>query len=170
MTRKTKASKPDNKQIGKLAPQHTFFLNPYPDIRYSFCPQCNGKTKLRKNPFLVHIMPAFPTVLNMTGPYCPKCDLLILHQDKVEQMLVAACELHGHPEVVGNEYLVVGIVERSYFRAAVAGQLPEGTLFDYLRDFKRHVTFEPSRWTWAPAEPESPPKGRKSAGLAKEDS
>jgi len=90
----------------------------------------DGRTKLRKNPFLVHIIPAFPTLLNMTGPYCPKCDLLILHQDKVERMLMAACELNGHPELIGNEYLVVGIVERSYFREASAGQLPAGTLFD----------------------------------------
>ncbi len=156
MTKKKKAAKSGKQQIGKLPSRHSFFLNPYPDIRYSSCPQCNGKTKLRKNPFLVHIFPAFPILLNMTGPYCPKCDLLILHQDKVEQLLVAACELHGHPEVIGNEYLVAGIVERSYFRATAAGALPVGSLLDYLHEFKRHVTFEPSRWVWAPTEGDPP--------------
>lgn len=155
MAKKGKAAKSDRKQIGKLPPQHIFFLNPYPDIRYSFCPQCNGKTKLRKNPCLVHIFPNLPVLLNMSGPYCSKCDLLTLHQDKVEQLLIAACEQHGHPELIGGEYLVVGIVERSFFRANVEGKLPAGTLFDYLHEFKRHVTFEPSRWVWAPAEPES---------------
>lgn len=153
MGKKKTAAKTPSPPVGKLPPLHRFFLNPYPDLRYSACPQCHRPTKLRKNPFLVLIFPAFPTVLNMTGPYCPACDLLILHQDKLEPMLSAACQRHGHPEAIGNQFLVAGIVERSYFRAASAGQLPEGTLFDYLHDFKQVVTFEPARWTWAPTDP-----------------
>lgn len=159
MANKKKGATSTKRQVGKLSPQHRFFLNPYPDLRYSTCPQCNGLTKLRKNPFLVFIFPQFPTVLNMTGRYCPVCDLLILHQDKLEQLLVAACELHGHPEVIGNEYVVAGIVERSYFRETSSGKIPQGSLFDYLHDFKQHVTFEPSRWVWGPADsPHDVPK------------
>src|SRR5579859_942876 len=37
---------------------------------------------------------------------------------------IVACEAHGHPEVIGKDYLVVGIVEHSYFRVASAGQIP----------------------------------------------
>lgn len=153
MANKKKTAAADNRQVGKLPPLHRFFLNPYPDLRYSTCPQCDRPTKARKNPFLVFIFPQFPTVLNMTGRYCPVCDLLILHQDKLEQLLVAACELHGHPEVVGNQYVVAGIVERGYFRLTSSGHPPQGVLFDFLHDFKQHVTFEPSRWEWAPADP-----------------
>jgi|SRR5579859_1697023 len=160
MAKKDKEAKSDKEQLGKLPPEHIFFLNPYPDIRYSFCPQCNGKTKLRKNPFLVHIFPEFPTLLNMTGPYCPKCDLLILHQDRVEQMLIATSEQHGHPELIGKDYLVVGIVERSFFRVASAGHIPASTLFDNLHGFKQHVTFEPSRWQWLPADEDPQAKHR----------
>jgi hypothetical protein len=37
--------------------------------------------KARKRPFLIHIEPKHLLVLNMTGRYCPACDLIILHQD-----------------------------------------------------------------------------------------
>jgi len=170
MGKKKKATTPNPQQVGKLPPMYQFFLNPYPDLRYSACPHCNQPTKLRKHPFLVLIFPAFPTVLNMTGPYCPTCDLLILHQDKVEQMLIAACQLHGHPEAIGNEYHVAGIMERRYFRAVSAGKLPEGSLFDYLHDFKQHVMFEPSRWNWVPADPSPSPAESPQAGSARQTS
>lgn len=159
-----KESKSTGQRLGKLTPKHRFFLNPYSDARFSTCPQCNRATKLRKNPFMVFIFPKFPIVLNMTGRYCPACDLLILHQDKVEQLLVAACELHGHPEVIGNEYLVGGIVERSFFRETSAGKPPQGLLMDYVHDFKEHVTIKPLHWGWGTADPDtsrddSNPKG-----------
>src|SRR5579859_339068 len=64
---------------------------------------------------------------------------------------IVACEAHGHPEVIGKDYLVVGIVEHSYFRVASAGQIPADTLFDNLHGFKQHVTFEPVRWKWLPS-------------------
>ncbi|MCP4423769.1 MAG: hypothetical protein GY803_04685 [Chloroflexi bacterium] len=46
--------------------------------------------KVRKHPFFIHIEPHQPFVLNATGKYYPGCDLLILHQDKVEKLLTAA--------------------------------------------------------------------------------
>jgi hypothetical protein len=38
------------KQFGKQSPRHKFFLNPYKDARFTSCPKCTAKTKLRKFP------------------------------------------------------------------------------------------------------------------------
>jgi hypothetical protein len=104
-------SKKKKRQFGDLPPQFRFFLNLYKGFRFTRCPQCDRRTKARKHPFLIHIDPQQLVVLNMTGKYCPKCDLLILHQDKVEELLAAAMLGHN-PDVIGNDYLVIGTVDR----------------------------------------------------------
>ena len=71
--------------------------------------------KARKHPFFIHVDPQQPVVLNMTGKYCPACDLLILHQDKVEELLTVSLA-RSNPDVIGNEYLVVGTIERKGWR------------------------------------------------------
>jgi len=53
----TVAKKKVGPQFGKLPPQHRFFLNPYRDMRFTSCPKCNGKTKLRKLPLAIHVNP-----------------------------------------------------------------------------------------------------------------
>ena len=58
-------SKPP-KRLGKLPPQYIFFLNPYDDLRFSRCPQCNGKTQQRKLPLVIWVDPQNPVVLNYT--------------------------------------------------------------------------------------------------------
>jgi hypothetical protein len=45
--------------------------------------------------------------LNKTCRYCPRCDLLIAHQDELEAWL-AAFFTERQPEIVGNDFLVIG--------------------------------------------------------------
>ncbi len=138
-----------NKTLGKLKPEHTFFLNPYSDARFTRCPQCGKPTKIRKFPFAIHIDPRVLMTLNMSGPYCPKCDLIILHRDNVESLLTAAF-VQRDPSIVGNDYLIVGTVERTYWRKASTQGGSYQELFDNLHDFKQVVTFEPARYAWMP--------------------
>jgi hypothetical protein len=91
-------------QLGKLLPQYRFFLNPYQDFRFTRCPQCGRTMRNRKHPFFIHIDPQQPVILNMTGKCCSDCDLLILHQDKVEELLAVAL-MGSNPDVIGNDYL-----------------------------------------------------------------
>ena len=141
------------KYLGKLAPRHTFFLNPYRDARFTRCPLCDRPMKARKKPFFVHVDPAHPVLLNMTGRFCPPCDLFILHQDNVEELLVQAMS-GAAPEAIGNDYLVVGTIERSYWRQQPhrPGTIPE--LLDNLHDFAEVVEIEPAHYGWYPAEEE----------------
>ena len=136
-------------RLGKLKPLHKFFLNPYDDMRFTRCPGCERKTKIRKKPFLIHIDPQYLLVLNMSGPYCPDCDLMILHRVQLETLLVMTFEQHN-PAIIGNDYLVLGTVERSYWREKVKGQADDRAIFDQLHDFKEYVQYEVIPPHWGP--------------------
>ncbi len=145
------------KTLGNLPRKHLFFLNPHLDSRFTRCPQCDKPTKIRKFPFAIHIDPHVLMTLNMSGPYCPTCDLIILHKDKVEQLLVAAFAQRD-PSIIGNDYLIIGTAERSYWRKASQTSGTYQELFDNLHDFKRVVTFEPVRYAWMPNKLDIPDK------------
>src|SRR5215470_12897802 len=98
-------------RLGKQPPRYRFFLNPYQDVRFTKCPQCGGKTLQRKLPLVIHVDPMQLLSLNKTCRYCPRCDLLIAHQNEVEQFLAAFFSVQNS-EVVGNEYLVIGTLDR----------------------------------------------------------
>ena len=132
------------KRLGKLLPQHKFFLNPYTDARFTRCPKCDRPTKLRKKPLLVLMKPVKAVSINKTCRYCPNCDLLIAHQDELEKLLEQLRSQY-FPDFVWEDYLVVGTIERKLWK--------EGTpyleeLFGALHDFKQHLQFEPDRYTW----------------------
>ncbi len=54
-------------QLGKQPPRYRFFLNPYKDVRFTRCPQCDNKTRQRKLPLFVHVDPMQPLLLNNTN-------------------------------------------------------------------------------------------------------
>ena len=105
--------------IGKLPCRYTFILNPYTDARFTRCPGCDQPTKVRKLPLFIHVDPLNPIVLGKTCRYCPDCDLLIVHQDELEAQLEALFE-ERDPSLVGNDYLVLGTVERQAWRHLAA--------------------------------------------------
>lgn len=131
------------KPLGKLPPRYRFFLNPYPDVRFATCPQCHGRTLLRKVPLLIHVDPLDPVALNKSCRYCSKCDLLIAHQDEVEAQL-AALFTHYKPELAGKPYLVMGTLERAAWKRGMREPLSIQEMLDNLHDFKQVLRFEPA--------------------------
>ncbi|HEY1351940.1 MAG TPA: hypothetical protein VGF67_20155 [Ktedonobacteraceae bacterium] len=129
-------------QLGKQPPRYRFFLNPYQDMRWTKCPQCETKMHQRKLPLVIHIDPMVMLALNKTCRYCPHCDLLIAHQDDLEHLL-AAIFSEQKPEIIGNDYLVLGTVDREVWKSGAT--LVHKTMQDFLNvlhDFKEVVTFE----------------------------
>ena len=61
-------------------------------------------------------------ILNKTCRFCPHCDLLIAHKDEVELHLAQLRAQMG-PGVIGNDYLIVGTVERNDWRRCLAKPL-----------------------------------------------
>jgi len=134
------------RRLGKQPPRYRFFLNPYTDVRFTTCPQCQGKTRQRKLPLVIHIDPMQLVALNKTCRYCPRCDLLIAHQDELEAWLVTFFKEH-RPEIVGNDYLVLGTEDRADWLRGVRTSVFPLEAFERLHDFRDVVRFTPpQRW------------------------
>ncbi len=142
-----KSRKPSMSRIGQLPPRYSFALNPYNDIRFSKCPKCNRATYPRKFPLLIHIDGFGAIVLGKTCRYCSKCEFIIAHQDELEHEL-ATMFLERAPEIIGNDYVVLGTVDKKVWRQ---GMIKAETLEDVLphtADIKKYITltYEPARW------------------------
>jgi hypothetical protein len=136
-----KQKKKTTTQLGKQPPRYRFFLNPYQDMRFTRCPQCDSKTLLRKLPLVIHVEPMQMLSLNKTCRYCPRCDLLIAHQDDLEHLL-ASFFTEQKPEVIGNDYLVIGTEDRTAWKRGMQQALTLQEALEALHDFKEVVTFK----------------------------
>jgi hypothetical protein len=127
-------------QLGKQLPRYRFFLNPYEDMRFTRCPQCDNTMHQRKLPLVIHVDPMQMISLNKTCRYCPYCDLLIAHQDDVEHFFA-----EQQPEVVGNDYLVLGTLDKPAWKRGTQQPMTLQKMLEVLHDFKEVVTFKLKR-------------------------
>lgn len=148
-------------QLGHLSPQYHFALNPYPDLRFSRGPDCGNKTGQRKLPLLIHIEQSHPIALYFTCRYCQNCDTLICHKDDLEHVLSTLFE-QLDPTAIGNEYFILGTVEKTAWREGVTHPKSPAEMLPQLHDFKSYkelrmtvgglfkVGQEPPVWTPPP--------------------
>lgn len=137
-----KKKKNDDSRIGALAPRYLFCLNPYEDARFTRCPKCEGLARLRKFPLAIHVDDFGMFVLNKTVRFCPGCELMIVHRDELEDYLAAFFQKHN-PDVIGNDYLVVGTLDRPDWQRGARGQLDLEDMLQNLHDFKQYVKVKP---------------------------
>ena len=116
-------------------------------MAFTKCPKCDRKTKQRKLPLVIDIEPAQILVLNKTCRYCPDCDLVIIRKQELESMMAATFETR-RPEIIGNEYLVVGTLDRADWRHGSKNQLLPNEALDRIYIFKDelHFEIEPGGW------------------------
>ncbi|MBL7154841.1 MAG: hypothetical protein ISS79_14085 [Phycisphaerae bacterium] len=133
--------------------RHYFFLNPYQDAAFTKCPKCLSKTKIRKFPLVIHIDPQQLFLLNKKCRYCTRCDLIIARKSELESLMAAAFE-QLNPQIIGNNYLVMGVAERSDWRESNKGRMSQGQTIERILVFKDVWNFEPVRCGWYP-EPEN---------------
>jgi hypothetical protein len=101
--------------LSQMPRKYKFVLNPYPEMRLSSCPFCDRKTGQRKIPLLIHVDPNNLISLNYTCRYCQACDLLIAHKHEIEHLLTILFRQRA-PEVIGNEYLIMGTMDKAAWR------------------------------------------------------
>jgi hypothetical protein len=130
-------------RIGKQPPRHRFVLNPYPGERFALCPECEGPTEERKFPLVIHVDPLNPVSLNKTCCYCPRCDLLIAHRNELEAQLAVHFEKHD-PEVIGNDYLVLGTLDPDVWERGRQTPLTIQDTLDNLHDFVAVLRIQPA--------------------------
>ncbi|MBN1135447.1 MAG: hypothetical protein JXM73_02630 [Anaerolineae bacterium] len=138
-------------RLGKLPPQYRFVLNPHAETRVGRCPICRQKMRQRKAPLFIHVDPFNPVALGYTCRYCPTCDLLIAHQDEIERLL-ASLFAERDPSVIGNDYLVIGTVERAAWREGMKQPKGIDDMLAHLHDFKEVLTLEYRPAGWYPAD------------------
>lgn len=140
----TKEQRP---RFGQLELQYNFALNPYPDARFSKCPNCEQKMRQRKLPLLIHIDPLHLIALNYTCRYCTYCDLLIAHRDEIETLL-ATMFAQRDPAVIGNDYLIIGTVERKAWRENMKQPKSFAEMMAQTHDFRSHYTIQMTMAGW----------------------
>ena len=125
---------PPNLPTTNLPRQYNFILNPYPDSRLSTCPFCGKKTGQRKLPLVIHIEPRQLLALNITCRYCPACDLLIAHKHAVESLMTDTVLQHNLP-LIGNDYLIIGTVEKKVWQESMKIPMEPVALLAVLHPF-----------------------------------
>lgn len=124
-----------SKRLGKRPPRYAFMLNPYSDVRLSKCPKCQKLTHPRKFALFLHINEWGPLTLGKTCRYCSRCELIMAHQDELEDQLMRQLP----PEIARNGYLVVGTFDKKVWQRGMRGETQ--SLIDSLKDladFKKH--------------------------------
>jgi hypothetical protein len=137
-----KKDEKDRPRISKRPQRYRFFLNPYQDVRFSKCPQCTNKTGQRKLPLFIHIPPDQPVFLNKTCRYCAHCDLLIAHRNELDKLVKHILTMINS-ELPGDEYLVVGTVDRPVWKRIREENIPPHEWVEMVYIFKEAVTFTP---------------------------
>ena len=127
--------------------RHYFFLNPYEDAAFTKCPKCESETRIRRFPLVIHIDPQQLFLLNKQCRYCTRCDLIIARKSEVESLMAAAFE-QSKPQIIGNNYLVMGVAERKDWRESKKGQMSQGETIERMLVFKDVLNFEPVRFGW----------------------
>lgn len=139
-------------RIGKLPPRYSFMLNPHSEVRLSKCPKCQKLTHLRKFALFIHIDEWGPMTLGKTCRYCSRCELIMVHRDELEAQLAHSFSQIA-PEVIGNEYMVLGTVEKKVWQEGLRGrgqQLAE--ILKHVADFKKEYDLEYEPGGWYPAD------------------
>jgi len=137
--------------IGKLPPRYSFILNPYDNVRLSKCPRCQKPTHMRKFALLIHVEGWGLLALGKTCRYCTPCELIIAHQDELEDELVGVLERHA-PEVIGNPYVVGGTVEKRHWEKWLGNKgEPLKKALEHFVQFKEILEFKIEGGGWAPA-------------------
>ncbi len=126
---------------------HDFFLNPYQDAAFTKCPKCEAKTRIRKFPLVIHIEPDQLFVLNKSCRYCVGCDLIIVRRSEIEAQMIGGFAAR-RPEIIGNEFLVFGTLDRKDWRQSQQSNLSQQQAIDRVRIFKNVLNFKPAYPAW----------------------
>ena len=134
-----------------MPPRYSFILNPYEDLRLSKCPKCDQPTRLRKFVLVIYVDRFGGLMaLGKTSRFCPRCDLIVVHQDELEHELTIAFESRN-PDVIGNDYLVLGTMDRMVWRKNLKDGV-SGDVLDHVVDFKEYLDLRYDPGGWRPSE------------------
>ncbi len=136
--------------MGALPPRHSFALNSYTDVRFTTCPGCEAKTRVRKMPLAIHAEGLGLFVLRKTCRFCASCDMVIVHRDELDPLIAA--RLPRRKATSGSlEYLVLGTVDPGVWRRGLSGGVSFDEFLENMADFNAYMQIEHTGRGWVPA-------------------
>lgn len=98
----------------------------------------------------IHTEPHYPLILGYTCRYCAAYNLLIAHKHEIEANLTQLFRQNA-PDVIGNEYLVMGVMPREIWREGMSTPRPPHEVIDHLAKFLSYTVLQRTRVGWFPA-------------------
>jgi len=149
-SKRTGARAVTSRRMGALPSRYLFALNPYTEVRFTTCPRCEAKTRVRKLPLAIHTEGVGLFVLRKTCRLCVACGIVIVHQDELEP-LIAARTRHREASSKPLDYLVLGTVDPRVWRQGLARGVSLDELLRHMADFSRYMQIEQTGRGWEPA-------------------
>jgi len=149
------AKKKSGRRFGYLPPKYNFSLNPYPELRFFRCPDCQNKSGQRKLPLLIHVDPRNLIAHNYTCRYCHRCDMLIAHKHEIENHLTRMFSEISQ-EFIGNRYLIFGTVEKKAWRENIKEPKSLYDMRQHISDFRSYQSIRMTMGGWFPKDQEPP--------------
>ncbi|WP_242056219.1 hypothetical protein [Nostoc flagelliforme] len=100
---------------------------------------------------VIHIEPKQLFLLNKQCKYCPNCDLIIAKKQEIEP-LMAATFVQTNPQIVGNNYVVMGTVDKKDWKEGDKSLLSPSEMVGRIYVFKDVWNFEVIPAGWYPNE------------------
>jgi len=136
--------------MGALPSRYSFALNPYTDVRFTTCPACDAKTRVRKIPLVIHMEGLGLFVLRKTCRLCVACDMVIVHRDELDPIIAARLPRRKASNSPPG-YLVLGTVDPRVWRRGLSGGVSLDELLQHMADFRRYMQIEYTGGGWRPA-------------------
>jgi hypothetical protein len=100
---------------------------------------------------LIHVEEFGAMTLGKTCRYCTPCELIIAHQDELEDQLTYSFRTIS-PEAAWDKYMVLGIVDKKIWQSGLQGDSPPlDDVLKHTTDFKRVLQLKSHPRGWYPA-------------------
>ena len=135
-------------QLGVLPPRYAFLLHGDVGDRFTRCPRCSARTRLRKLALVVHVEHSAGARLVMLGKscrLCVMCEVLIAHEQEITPLLVASGVAALNP---APNYLVLGTVATRVWRAGIARDVSLEAVKESMADFKEYLRVDVTPGGW----------------------
>ncbi len=132
--------------------KYYFYLNPHEEYKWTKCPKCDNKTKLRKYCLMIHYGDKTANFnqlisLNKSCKFCPYCELIIGQKSEIEtylSQLIPGLGLRFNQK----NYFVFGTMDRKDWRKSQKEPLNQRKALDIIFQFKDILDFDirPAGW------------------------
>jgi tetratricopeptide (TPR) repeat protein len=129
---------------------YRLFLDDEASRHWPYCPACRGRTRHR----YIDLVARFAGAERVTAPrptwFCDACVVAMLNLPSLWFALVAEAEIHGHDDIFGKPYRILGTLDESDAQHVRFSILPPEWPDERVRPFAGVVALD--RGAWIPRE------------------